>query len=140
MTDPIPFSTADSHNLRIATLGQELNIALDPRKWTQSHHDAWHKHLPDVNKAFAALLTVARRRAEFSATELAPTHQQPGQPPWDYLLIADKYDGSAEPQMMLLTTEQANLIKSFMRAVTILQRVQFIPCHEMVPTVEQDDG
>jgi hypothetical protein len=62
-----------------------------------------------------------------------PTPQQPSSPPWDYLLITDEHDGSAEPRMMLLTTEQANLIKSFMRAVTIPQRVQFIPCVKVCP-------
>ena len=139
MTQANPFRTADSHNLRIATLMQELDIALDPRRWSQVHHDAWHKHLPDMNKAFAVLRDVARRRAELSATEPAPNPQQTASPPWDYLLIVDYHDGSGEPQMMLLTTEQAKLIQSFMRAVSIPQRVQFIPCHEIVPTMEQDD-
>jgi hypothetical protein len=64
-----------------------------------------------------------------------PTPQQPAQPPWDYLLIADEHDGSGEPQMMLLTTEQAKLIRAFVLMVTIPQRVQFIPCHEIVLTM-----
>ena len=140
MTQANPFRTADSHNLRIATLMQELDIALDPRRWSQVHHDAWHKHLPDMNKAFAVLRNVARRRAELSATEPAPTPQQTASPPWDYLLIADYYDHQSEPEMMLLTTEQANLIRLFMRKVCSSQRVRFIPCHEIVPTMEQDDG
>jgi hypothetical protein len=41
--------------------------------------------------------------------------------------------------MMLLTTEQAKLIQVFMRMVDPVQRVQFIPCHEIVPTMEQND-
>jgi hypothetical protein len=62
-----------------------------------------------------------------------PTPQQPAQPPWDYLLIADEHDGSGEPQMMLLTTEQAKLIRAFVLMVTIPQRVQFIPCVKLCP-------
>ena len=69
-----------------------------------------------------------------------PPLNKPPRPPWDYLLIADYYDHQSEPEMMLLTTEQANLIRLFMRKVCSSQRVRFIPCHEIVPTMEQDDA
>ena len=35
--------------------------------------------------------------------------------------------------MMLLTTEQAKLIRAFVLMVTIPQRVQFIPCVKLCP-------
>jgi hypothetical protein len=47
----------------------ELEIALNPRRWTRAHHDAWHRHIPDVHKAFAALLDVAKQRTDPSATQ-----------------------------------------------------------------------
>ena len=37
---------------------QRMQIALDPRRWTQAHHEAWSKNLPDVNAAFEALKNV----------------------------------------------------------------------------------
>jgi hypothetical protein len=33
----------------------ELEQALDPRRWTQEQHAAWHRNIPDVQAAFAAL-------------------------------------------------------------------------------------
>ena len=43
--------------------------ALDPRRWTQEMHDAWHKALPDTQAAFAALRACIK-----------PPAQQPEQP------------------------------------------------------------
>ena len=52
----------------------ELEIALNPRRWTRAHHDAWHRHIPDVHKAFAALLDVAKQRTDPSATHCLPAN------------------------------------------------------------------
>jgi hypothetical protein len=56
----------------------ELEIALNPRRWTRAHHDAWHRHIPDVHKAFAALLDVAKQRTDPSANAL-PLPAAPGE-------------------------------------------------------------
>lgn len=37
---------------------QRLQVALDPRRWTTDHHEAWSKNLLDVHAAFAALKEV----------------------------------------------------------------------------------
>jgi hypothetical protein len=55
----------------------ELEIALNPRRWTRAHHDAWHRHIPDVYKAFAALLDVAKQRTDPSATHCLPANALP---------------------------------------------------------------
>lgn len=55
----------------------ELEIALNPRRWTRAHHDAWHRHIPDVHKAFAALLDVAKQRTDPSATHCLPANALP---------------------------------------------------------------
>lgn len=36
-----------------------LLVALNPRAWTADMSDAWHKALPDINAAFAALREAA---------------------------------------------------------------------------------
>lgn len=33
-----------------------LDKALDPRRWTKEMSDAWHRNIPDLYKAFAALV------------------------------------------------------------------------------------
>lgn len=47
----------DAHN-RVAKLEQCMN----PRTWTVEMRDAWHKNLPDVHAAFAALREIADAR------------------------------------------------------------------------------
>jgi hypothetical protein len=39
-----------------------LEEALTPRLWTHEMSEAWHRNIPDVHKAFEALLAVARGR------------------------------------------------------------------------------
>lgn len=44
----------------IITEQQEIiNIICTPRRWTREMNDAWHQNIPDVDKAFKALLTTA---------------------------------------------------------------------------------
>jgi len=35
---------------------------MNPRLWTKEMHDAWHKNIPDVQAAFAAVLSVSRQK------------------------------------------------------------------------------
>lgn len=37
---------------------QALRLAMDPRRWTQQHHEAWHRALPNTQAAFDALLAI----------------------------------------------------------------------------------
>jgi len=39
----------------------KLTSAFDPRMWTKDQSDAWHKNIPDFQKAFQALLEVSTR-------------------------------------------------------------------------------
>jgi hypothetical protein len=41
------------------SIEERLSVAMDPRRWSRAHHDAWHRNLPDVHAAFAALRQVA---------------------------------------------------------------------------------
>ena len=43
---------------------EELEIALNPRFWGLEHHEAWHKNIPDVQKAFEALKAIALENAK----------------------------------------------------------------------------
>jgi hypothetical protein len=36
-------------------LASEVDVLLNPRRWTQAQNDAWHRALPDVRAAFEAL-------------------------------------------------------------------------------------
>lgn len=45
-------------------LGERLEVALTPRRWTREMSDAWHRALPDVNAAFSNLLEVATNGAK----------------------------------------------------------------------------
>jgi hypothetical protein len=36
-------------------LAADVDALLNPRAWTKEQHDAWHRALPDVQAAFAAL-------------------------------------------------------------------------------------
>lgn len=40
-----------------------LVAALSPRMWTREMSDAWHRNIPDVQAAFAALLKAAKGKA-----------------------------------------------------------------------------
>ena len=42
----------------------ELESAFSPRTWSVAMHEAWHKNLPDTEKAFAALLTATLTPAQ----------------------------------------------------------------------------
>lgn len=43
---------------------KELERALDPRRWNQELNDAWHKNIPDLQKAFDAIKDIAIKRAK----------------------------------------------------------------------------
>ena len=43
---------------------KELERALNPRKWDKELNDAWHKNIPDLQKAFDKIREIAIKRAE----------------------------------------------------------------------------
>lgn len=47
----------------------ELEKALNPRKWDQELNDAWHRSLPDLQKAFDAIKNVAINRSKRNRDE-----------------------------------------------------------------------
>ena len=56
-----PAYGCDHHgdNSGLYYLAAEVETLLNPRLWTKEMHDAWHAHIPDVQKAFESLLAVA---------------------------------------------------------------------------------
>lgn len=53
-------------------LEEELLIATDPRRWDAYHQQAWHRNIPDLAKAFAALQAVALAKSEGREPDPAP--------------------------------------------------------------------
>lgn len=43
---------------------KELERALNPREWDRELNDAWHRNIPDLQKAFDAIKNIAIKRAE----------------------------------------------------------------------------
>jgi len=43
---------------------KELERALNPREWDKELNEAWHKNIPDLQKAFDAIKNIAIKRAE----------------------------------------------------------------------------
>ncbi len=63
------FNDYDGNHMKLATefwntraadsINQALVDAFNPRTWTLEMHEAWHKNLPDMQKAFEALREAA---------------------------------------------------------------------------------
>lgn len=48
---------------------KELERALNPREWDQELNDAWHKNIPDLQKAFDDIKDIAIKKARIKMNE-----------------------------------------------------------------------
>jgi len=43
---------------------KELELALNPRRWDLELAEAWHKNIPDLQKAFDEIREIAKNRSK----------------------------------------------------------------------------
>lgn len=43
---------------------KELERALNPREWDRELNDAWHRNIPDLQKAFDAIKDISESRSK----------------------------------------------------------------------------